>query len=391
MNMGVVAVRNLGRNKLRTLLTIAGVSVAIVTFILLRTVLSAWTVAADHAAKDRVGTRHKVSFIIPLPKRYLEEIKQIPGVKGAAGANWFGAKDPKHETEFFGSFAVDPEEYLEVYDEIIIPPEQREAWFQNRTGAVVGDALAKKMGWKVGDRVTLVGTIYPGDWEFQISGIYTAVRKSVDRSSFMFHYDYLNDSQAVANANSKDLVGWIVSRIDDPSRAAEISRTIDARFDERDQQTLSMSERAMNTSFIGMISAILKAVDVVSLVILFIMVLILGNTVAMGVRERTHEYGVLRAIGFLPKHLAAFVLGEAVTVSVAGGVLGVMISYPFVQEGLGRFLEENMGAFFPFFRIDPATIVWALLLAMLLGAVAAALPAYNASRLKVIDALRRTG
>jgi putative ABC transport system permease protein len=391
MNMGLFAVRNLGRNKLRTLLTIAGVSVAIVTFILLRTVLSAWTVAADHAAKDRVGTRHKVSFIIPLPKRYLEEIKQIPGVKSAAGANWFGAKDPNHETEFFGSFAVDPEEYLEVYDEIIIPPEQREAWFQNRTGAVVGDALAKKMGWKVGDRVTLVGTIYPGDWEFQISGIYTAVRKSVDRSSFMFHYDYLNDSPAVANANSKDLVGWIVSRIDDPSRAAEISRTIDARFEERDQQTLSMSERAMNTSFIGMISAILKAVDVVSLVILFIMVLILGNTVAMGVRERTHEYGVLRAIGFLPKHLAAFVLGEAVTVSVAGGVLGVMISYPFVQEGLGRFLEENMGAFFPFFRIDPATIVWALLLAMLLGAVAAALPAYNASRLKVIDALRRTG
>lgn len=391
MNMGVVAVRNLGRNKLRTLLTIAGVSVAIVTFILLRTVLSAWTVAADHAAKDRVGTRHKVSFIMPLPKRYLEEIKQIPGVKSAAGANWFGAKDPKHETDFFGSFAVDPEEYLEVYDEIIIPPEQREAWFQNRTGAVVGDALAKKMGWKVGDRVTLSGTIYPGDWEFQISGIYTAVRKSVDRSSFMFHYDYLNDSQAVANANSKDLVGWIVSRIDDPSRAAEISKTIDSHFEERDQQTLSMSERAMNTSFIGMISAILKAVDVVSLVILLIMVLILGNTVAMGVRERTHEYGVLRAIGFLPKHLAVFVLGEAVTVSIAGGVLGVMISYPFVQEGLGRFLEENMGAFFPFFRIDPATIVWAIILAIILGVVAAALPAYNASRLKVIDALRRTG
>lgn len=391
MNLGVFAVRNLGRNKLRTLLTIAGVSVAIVTFILLRTVLSAWTVAADHAAKDRVGTRDKVSFIIPLPKRYLEEIKQIPGVKGAAGASWFGAKDPNHETEFFGSFAVDPKEYLEVYDEIIIPPEQREDWFQNRTGAVVGDALAKKMGWKVGDRVTLVGTIYPGDWEFQISGIYTAIRKSVDRSSFMFHYNYLNDSQAVANANSKDLVGWIVSRIDDPARAAEISKSIDARFDERDQQTLSMSERAMNTSFIGMISAILKAVDVVSLVILAIMVLILGNTVAMGVRERTHEYGVLRAIGFLPKHLAIFVLGEAVAVSVAGGVLGIMVSYPFVQEGLGRFLEENMGAFFPFFRIDPTTIVWALILAVFLGAIAAALPAYNASRLKVIDALRRTG
>jgi putative ABC transport system permease protein len=391
MNMGVVAVRNLGRNKLRTLLTIAGVSVAIVTFILLRTVLSAWTVAADHAAKDRVGTRHKVSFIIPLPKRYLEEIRQIPGVKSAAGANWFGAKDPKHENEFFGSFAVDPKAYLEVYDEIIVPEDQKEAWYQNKTGAVVGDALAKKMGWSVGDRVTLVGTIYPGDWEFVISGIYTAVRKSVDRSSFMFHYDYLNDSTAASNANSKDLVGWVVSRIDDPGRAAEISKAIDSHFDDRDTQTLSMSERAMNTSFIGMISAVLKAVDAVSLVILAIMVLILGNTVAMGVRERTHEYGVLRAIGFLPKHLAMFVLSEAVAVSVAGGVLGIMISYPFVQEGLGRFLEENMGAFFPFFRIDPRTIVWAIVLAALLGLLAAALPAYNASRLKVVDALRRTG
>jgi putative ABC transport system permease protein len=391
MNMGVVAVRNLGRNKLRTLLTIAGVSVAIVTFILLRTVLSAWTAGADHAAKDRIGTRHKVSFIMPLPRRYMQEIAEIPGVKAVAGANWFGGKDPKHETEFFGSFAVDPKQYLEVYDEIILPEEQRQAWYQDRTGAVVGDVLAKKMGWKLGDRVTLAGTIYPGDWEFQISGIYTATRRSVDRSSFMFHFDYLNDSQAVATMGAKDLVGWVVSRIDDPGRAAEISKAIDAHFDERDMQTLSMSERAMNTSFIGMISAVLKAVDAVSLVILAIMVLILGNTVAMGVRERTHEYGVLRAIGFLPKHLAAFVLGEAVAVSVAGGVVGIMISYPFVQEGVGRFLEENMGAFFPFFRIDPATVVWALVLATVLGLVAAALPAYNASRLKVVDALRRTG
>jgi putative ABC transport system permease protein len=152
-----------------------------------------------------------------------------------------------------------------------------------------------------------------------------------------------------------------------------------------------MSERAMNTSFIGMISAVLQVVDVVSLVILGIMGLIVGNTVAMGVRERTHEYGVLRAIGFLPKHLAVFVLAEAVAVSVLGGLLGSLLSYPLVEKGLGRFLEENVGGFFPFFRIDPQTVVVALLLAGVLGVVAAALPAYYASRLNVVDSLRRTG
>jgi putative ABC transport system permease protein len=152
-----------------------------------------------------------------------------------------------------------------------------------------------------------------------------------------------------------------------------------------------MSERAMNTSFIGMISAVLQAVNVVSLVILGIMALIVGNTVAIGVRERTHEYGVLRAIGFLPKHLAVFVLSEAVTVSTLGGLLGIVVSYPLVEKGLGRALEENLGGFFPFFRIDPRTVVVALVLAAVLGVLAAALPAYVASRLKVVEALRRTG
>jgi putative ABC transport system permease protein len=388
--MTQVAVRNLGRNKLRTALTMAGVMVAIVTFVLLRTVLSAWTAAADNASKDRIGTRHKVSFIMPLPRRYLQEVRDIPGVKSAALANWFGGKDPKHETEFFATLAVEPKDFLQVYDEISVPPEQAESWFQNKTGAIVGDALAKKFGWKIGDRVTLTGTIYPGEWEFQICGIYTATRRSVDRATLYFQYDYLNDSPQASGAQH-DQAGWIVSRIDDPGRSAEISKAIDAKFDERDVQTLSMSERAMNTSFIGMISAVLKAVDVVSIVILLIMMLILGNTVAMGVRERTHEYGVLRAIGFLPKHLALFVLSEAVAVSTLGGVLGLLVSYPFVEKGVGRFLEENMGGFFPFFRIDPTTAVAALILAAVLGLLAAALPAYNASQLKVVDALRRAG
>lgn len=388
--MGVVAVRNLRRNPLRAFLTITAVMVAILFFVMLRTVLSSWTAGADHAAKDRIGTRHKVSFIMPLPLRYVQEVRDIPGVKSVASANWFGGKDPKNDREFFATIAVQPKDFLEVYDEIDLPAEQREAWFQTKTGAIVGDALAKKLGWKIGDKVTLTGTIFPGDWEFVISGIYTATRRSVDRTTLYFHYNYLNDDPRTQQS-IHDQVGWIVSRVDDPGRSADVAKAIDAKFEERDTQTLSMSERAMNTSFIGMISAILKAVNIVSLVMLGIMALIIGNTVAMGVRERTHEYGVLRAIGFLPKHLALFVVSESVAVSVFGGVLGVILSYPLVEWGLGRVLEENLAGLFPFFRIDPQTIVLSLVLACVLGVFAGALPAYSAMKLKVVDSLRRAG
>ncbi len=388
MRLATISVRNIWRNKLRTLLTVVAVLVAILAFIMLRTVIWSWTAATEQAANDRIGTRHKVSFIMTLPLRYVDEIKQIPGVTAAAQNNWFGAKYPKKDDEFFGTIAVEPEDFLKVYDEIKVKPDEREAWIQNRRGALVGDSLAKKLGWKVGDKVVLRGTIYPGDWEFQISGIYTAARASVDRSTFWFHYDYMNES---LSPRLKDQIGWIVARVSDPGRSAEIARAVDKHFEERDMQTLTMSEKALQASFLGMISAILKGVDLVSIVILLIMMLILGNTIAMGVRERTHEYGVLRAIGFLPRHLVIFIVGESVVTGLIGGALGVLLSYPLVEKGMGRFLEENMGAFFPFFRVTPAIAVAAFALAILLSFLAAIIPARNAARLHVIESLRRVG
>jgi putative ABC transport system permease protein len=388
MSIAEIAARNVLRNKARTVLTMLGVAIAIIAFILLRTVLDAWMVAAEHAAKDRIATRHKITFVMQLPKRYVEDIKSTPGVKDVTWMNWFGAKDPKNEQEFFATIAVDPKTFLEVYDEIEVPPDQIESWMQNRRGAVVGDVLAKQKGWKVGDRITLTGTIYPGDWEFHISGIYTATRKSIDRNTLWFHWNYLNDA---ASVRAKDTVGWIAARVDQPARSAEISQAIDRMFEERDTQTLTMSERAMNVSFLGMFSAILSALDVISIVILVIMTLILGNTIAMGVRERTNEYGTLRAIGFLPRHLVAFVLVEGLTTGILGGVLGILLAYPFVNQGLGRWLEENMGGFFPYFRIEPTTAVAALGLAIAFSLAAAALPAYQAAKLEVTDALRRVG
>jgi putative ABC transport system permease protein len=386
MNAATLAVRNVWRNRFRATLTAAGVAVTVVAFVLLRTIIWAYTVSSEVAAKDRVVTRHKVTFVMPLPKRYVDVVREAPGVKEVTWANWFGGKDPKHENDFFATLAVDPKTFFQVYDEMRVPADQLEAWKQDRRGAIVGDVIARKLGWKVGDRVAITSQIFPGDWEFHIAGIYEATRKSVDRSQFLFHWDYLNETQP---QRARDQVGWVVSRVNDPNRTADVSVALDKTFDERDVQTLSQSEGAFNTSFLGMFSAVLKAIDVVSLAILLIMMLILGNTVAMGVRERTHEYGTLRAIGFLSKHVVWLVVGEAVATGALGGLLGLALAYPIVEKGMGRFIEENMGGFFPYFQIAPATAALALGLALALGGLAAVWPAWQASRMNVVGALRR--
>ena len=388
MNLASIALKNTRRNLFRTLLTVAGVAVAMLAFLLLRTVLSSWLAAVEYSAKDRVATRHKVTFIMTLPKRYVDDIGNMPGVKGVTWFNWFGAHIPGKEDQFFANMAIDPKTFFEVYDEISLPPQDKTHFIEDRRGAIVGSQIARQFGWKVGDHIQLEGTIFPGLWEFNIDGIYTATRKSMDQSSFYFHWDYLNDSVA---ENAKEQVGWIVNRVPDAGQAANVAKRIDALFDPRDVQTLSMSERAMNTSFLGMMSTLLSTMQIVSIVILLIMMLILGNTIAMGVRERTHEYGILRAIGFLPKHLSAFVLGEATVLGLAGGVLGVAIAYPLINQGVGRFMEENFTAFFPYFRVAEGDVVISIALSMILALVAAALPARQASRLHVTDALRKLG
>jgi putative ABC transport system permease protein len=383
-----IGIRNVWRNKTRALLTVLGGSVAIIAFVLLRTVLWAWNIGVEYAAKDRLATRHRVSMIMPLPKRYVETVRETPGITQTTWANWFGGKDPKHPDEFFATMAVDPDTFFDVYTEMSIPPDQKSAWRANRRGAIVGDVLAKKLGVKPGDKYTLQGTIFPGDWEFTIDGIYVATAKSVDRSQFIFHWSLLNES---VPERQRDLVGWIISRTDNPSRSADLSASIDKVFDEKDVQTTTMSERAMNNSFMAMFSAILTALDFVSIIILLIMMLILGNTIAMGVRERTREYGVLRALGFSPGHVRTFVMGEALTVSVLAGVVGVGLAYPIVQLGMGRWIEENLGGFFPYFRMSPGTAAVGVLLSIALGTVSAIIPAIQASKLTIVDSLRRVG
>ncbi|AKT37566.1 ABC transporter permease [Chondromyces crocatus] len=386
MNLVSIAARNLLRNKFRTVFTVLGASVAVLAFVFIQTVVSSWNAAIEFAAKDRIATRHKISMIMPLPKRYADAIREVPGVKHVCAMQWFGGVDPKDKNNFFANMAVESKSLFDVYDEMVVSAEDKDRWLADRQGAIVGAALAKKMGLKIGDRVTLAGTIFPGEWQFNVSGIYTATRRSIDQSQFFFHYEYMNDS---IPEKERDQIAWIASRLDDPTRSAEVSAAIDKIFDEKDVQTATMSERAMNMSFMAMFSAMLSALDAVSVIILLIMMMILGNTIAMGVRERTREYGVLRAVGFQPKHVRIFILGEALTVGVAAGIVGLAISYPLVELMFGRFLEENMGGMFPYFRIGPVTMVLAVLLAIGLSLLASLIPAYQAAKLSVTDALRR--
>jgi putative ABC transport system permease protein len=383
-----IGMRNVWRNKARAILTIFGGAIAVVAFVVFRTILSSWEAGAEYAAKDRLATRHKVSFIMPMPKRYVETIRQVPGVTGATWFNWFGAKDPNRPDEFFNNMAVDPESFLDVYPEVSITPAEKETWIQDRRGAIVGDVLARKLGVNVGSKITLRGTIFPGDWEFNIDGIYKATQKSIDRSSLFFHWAYMNESLP---DRRKDQVGWITSRVGDSAQSANITAAIDKIFDEKDVQTSTMSERAMNTSFMAMFSSILTVLDIVSIVIMVIMMLILGNTIAMGVRERTREYGVLRALGFSQGHVRVFVIGEALTVGALSGALGLLLSFLLIDFVVGRVLEENMGAWFPYFRVDATTALVAVVLSVLVGALSSIIPAHQASKLAIIDSLRRVG
>jgi putative ABC transport system permease protein len=388
MTYPLMVVKNAFRNRFRTALTILGIAVAVLAFEFLRTTVDVWNAGLTAAAEDRLVTRHKVSITMWMPHTYYERIQSSSQDISAVGyANWVGMVYPKDEHSFFGNFAVDSDNYLAVYPEIVVAPDQLAAWKADPAGAIVGEVLAAKYGWKVGDRITLRGTIYPGDWTFNVRALYTTTNRAIDKSSFMFHWKYLNDG---VPETIREQIGWFVIRVKDPTKGAAVAQAVDKSFESSEAETLTESERAFNLEFLTMYAAIFTALDVVSVVILLIMTMIVGNTIAMGVRERTHEYGVLRAIGFTPRHLMFFVFGESLIVTTIGAALGLLLALPMVN-GFGKFIEDNFGSFFPYFAISSGTVALGAGLALLVGIVSAALPAWTASRLQVTGALRRLG
>jgi len=369
------------RNKTRSFLTVLGTLVAAFAFVFLRSVLSAFYVSSEASAADRVVTRNAISLINPLPLSYLDRIAAVQGVTNVTFSNWFGGyyKDRKN---FFANFAIEPKSALDVFD-LRFAEGTSQDFIGDRNACIVGKELAKQNHWKIGDSVPLISEIYPGDWRFRIAGIvYSPDDETISRNLF-FHWARLNEGLP---PNRKDTVGLFTIKIANPIDSTRVIREVDALFANSDNETHSETEKSFRLNFVSGSSAILSALEVVSAVILAIMALILGNTLAMGLRERTSELGTMRAIGFLPRQVQLVSLAEGALLGLVGGILGVAIA-PLGLAGAHQMLIL-FGFGFPL-PLRPALAVASIATAAAIGSIAGMVPSWQAGRLDVVTALRR--
>jgi putative ABC transport system permease protein len=374
--------RNAFRHKLRTALTMTGIVVAIVAFGLLRTIVAAWYAGVDASASTRLITRNAISLVFSMPLSYEQKIRQVPGVKSVAGANWFGGIYIT-ESNFFPQFAIQDTAFLDMYPEFRISAEERRAWLVDRQGAIAGRKLADKFGWKIGDQIPIRGTIFPGTWTFTLRAIYDGADAKVDETQFYFHWSLLNDTVKARFPRRGDQVGWFAVEIRDPTQAAEVSERIDATFKNSLAETLTETEKAFQLGFVAMTEAILAAIQAVSFVIVLIIMAVMANTMAMTARERYAEYATMKAIGFGNGFVAGLIFAESVGIALAGGAIGIALTFP-VASAFGGAL----GTLFPVFFVSEDTVLLQVAAAVLVGVVAALIPAWRAAHVKIVDGLR---
>ncbi|MFW6325025.1 MAG: ABC transporter permease [Desulfovibrionales bacterium] len=377
--------RNAWRHKLRTLLTLVGMSIAILAFGLLQTVVDAWYAGVDASSNTRLVTRNSISLIFPLPLSYRDKIRSIDGVTTVTYGNWFGGYY-KDEKNFFANFAVEPESYLTVYPEFVLPPDQKEAFFRNRKGAVAGRNLAERFGWEVGDTITLTGTIFPGQWEFELEAIYQGWDETIDESQFLFHWEYLNESIRKMQPLRADEVGFYIEDIQRSDMAARVAESIDSLFENSLAETRTETEKSFQMGFISMTEAIITTIHLVSLVVILIILAVVANTMAMSVRERLREYAVLKTLGFSGMQIGSLIFGESLLISLLGGGIGVALTYP-----AALLFSMAVGRFFPIFNIQIETIGLDFAAIFLVGIVSAVFPAISAVRVRIAEGLMRVG
>jgi putative ABC transport system permease protein len=377
--------KNPFRHKLRALLTILGVAIAILSFGMLRTVVDAWYSGVEASSATRLVTRNAVSIIFPMPPAYKEKIRQVPGVKAVSYGNWFGGTYI-NEKNFIAAMAVEPRSYLDMFPELVLPPDQAKAFIADRKACIVGIKLAQRYHWKIGDIITLKGNIFPGDWEFVLKGIYRGKYKSTPEDQFRFHWDYLNETMKKTTSRRADQIGFFMIEVTRPEVAASVAQTIDGMFKNSLAETLTETEKAFQLSFIAMTEAIVIAIQLVSFVVIIIIMAVAANTMAMTARERIGEYAVLKTLGFGGWHIALLVFGESLILSLAGTAIGAGLTFPAAQ-----WFKASLEEYFPVFNVAPRTIYMDAAAGVLVGLVAAVFPAWRAVRLKVADGLRRIG
>lgn len=378
-------IRNTFRHRLRSLLTMTGIAIAILAFGLLNTVVSAWYAGVNASSANRLISRNAISLVFPLPIAYKDRIRQVEGVKAVSWANWFGGIyiDEKH---FFPNFAVDAATYFSMYPEFVLSPEQQASFVRDRKGAVAGRKLANRYGWKLGDTITLKGTIFPGTWEFVLRGIYIGKESSTDESQFMFHWNYLNETMRKNNQRRADQVGLFLIEVHHPLQSSEVAERVDTLFKNSLAETLTETEKAFQLSFVSMTEAIVVAIRIVSYLVIVIIMAVAANTMAMTARERIGEYAIFKAMGFSGWHIAGMVFGESLLIAGLGAVLGIALTFPVAAA-----FSAKLDQFFPVFIVEANTIWQDIGLSAVVGLVAGIVPTVRAVTIRIADGLRRIG
>ncbi|MDO9287945.1 MAG: FtsX-like permease family protein [Thermodesulfovibrionales bacterium] len=377
--------KNSFRHKLRTSLTVFGITIAILAFGLLRTVVSAWYAGVEASSATRLITRNSISIIFFLPLSYKEKIRQIPGVKNISYSCWFGGIYIS-EKNFIPNFAVDAKTVFELWPEFVLTDKQKNDFLHDRKACVAGRKIAEKYGWKIGDTITLRGTIFPGNWDFTLRGIYKGAYKSSDETQFFFHWDYLNESLKKTSPNRAEQVGWYVVGVKNPDLAADVAAAIDKTFKNSLAETITETEKAFQQGFVSMTEAIVIAVRIVSFVVIIIIMAVMANTMAMTARERIGEYAIMKTLGFGGWHIAGLIFGESLIIAFTGCAFGIAATYPAAKA-----FGDAMSTYFPIFNVQSETIYMDIAASLVVGLVAAVFPAWRAVKLSIADGLRRIG
>jgi putative ABC transport system permease protein len=375
---------NLRRRKLRLVFTFISILLAFLMFGMLDALRTSLSQAVNLAGADRLMLQSKVNITVSNPRSHYEKVKAVPGVRAVAPFNWFGGvyKDSKQQIQVQ---ATDPEEFMKVYPEVHLKPEELAAWKNDRQAIVIGQALADQYGWKIGDRIPLRSDIWrkqdgSDTWEFNVVGIYSVEGSGWDKRSAMFQYDYFNESLQFG----KDLVGWMVIKVASPDDSDKIANKIDAMFANSSNETKTATERVFIKQFLDQVGNIGLILVSVTTAVFFTMLLVTANTMAQSVRERTNEIGVLKTLGFSGESILGLVLLESLFLTFTGGLVGLGLAW-FFAKGLGAAIKD----FFPVFEIGANTFLVGAALMLLFGLITGMWPALTAMRLKIVDALRR--